>query len=342
MISLGIESISTLQTEALSSLEPVQTAAELEAWRIEFLSRQGKLTTLLEGLKNVPPSERPQIGRAANEAKKAILDAFEARKTQLEEKESSPTVEDPTMPGRRFPHGNAHVLTQTCDRILKIFRHLGFAIADGPEIETTYHCFDALNSPPDHPGRDERDTFYIDAPADPKFGRLLLRTQTSTVQIRYMEKNPHPPIQIVAPGRCYRRDEIDATHGVFFHQIEGLVVNSTTSLADMVGTMQYFFKELLGPDTEVRFRTHFFPFTEPSFEVDFSQPGLTIRGKKWLEIAGCGMVDPAVLTQVGIDPEKYNGWAFGMGIERIAMILHDIPDLRFFYQNDIRFLNQFS
>ena len=337
-----LSDLEQLQKEALATLEHAQDAHQLEAWRIEFLSRHGKLTILLEGLKDVLPPERPRVGRTANEVKKSILDAFEARKTKLEEKESTPSVTDPTMPGRRFARGGAHLLTQTLDRIVDIFRHLGFALADGPEMETVYHCFDALNSPPDHPGRDERDTFYLDAPPDPRYGRMLLRTQTSTVQIRYMETHPAPPIQVVVPGRCYRRDEIDATHGVFFHQIEGLVVNSKTSLADMVGTMQRFFRELLGPGTEVRFRTHFFPFTEPSFEVDFSQPGLTIRGKKWLEIAGCGMVDPAVLTQVGIDPEKYNGWAFGMGIERIAMILHDIPDLRLFYQNDLRFLSQFA
>jgi phenylalanyl-tRNA synthetase alpha chain len=232
------------------------------------------------------------------------------------------------------------VLTQTLDRITDIFHRLGFALADGPEIETEHHNFDALNTLPDHPARDEADTFYLDLPPGPH-GRWLLRTQTSPVQIRVLE-NRKPPIKIIAPGRCYRRDEVDATHGIFFHQVEGLCVGEGIGLPHLKGVLEFFFRELMGEGTKVRLRPHYFPFTEPSFEVDCSIPGKTFRGKEWLEIAGCGMVHPKVLRGVGVDPEKFSGYAFGLGVERIAMVRHGIPDLRLFYENDVRFLKQFA
>lgn len=247
---------------------------------------------------------------------------------------------DPTLPGRPYPSGAVHVVTQTLDRITDIFHRLGFALADGPEIETEHHNFDALNTQPDHPARDEADTFYLDLPPGPH-GRWLLRTQTSPVQIRVLE-NRKPPIKIIAPGRCYRRDEVDATHGIFFHQVEGLCVGEGIGLPHLKGVLEFFFRELMGEGTKVRLRPHYFPFTDPSFEVDCSIPGKTFRGKEWLEIAGCGLVHPKVLRGVGVDPEKFSGYAFGLGVERIAMVRHGIPDLRLFYENDVRFLKQFA
>lgn len=334
-----IEQLQELRETALESLKTVNDAEKLEAWRIKFLSRQGFLPALLEQMKSVPKDQKPVVGKLANEVKQILLETFEEQKAKLSTDAAEEDF-DFTMPGRPFPIGKIHPVTRTMQRIVDIFRKMGFALADGPDIETEYHNFDALNTPPDHPARNEQDTFYIDAPPHPKYGRYLLRTQTSTVQIRTMEKQK-PPIQIIAPGRCYRRDEVDATHGMYFHQVEGLMVAEGITLGDLVGTLEFFFKELLGPETKVRFRPHFFPFTEPSFEVDFSQLGLKAKGKEWLEICGCGMVDPAVLINVGIDPEKYTGYAFGMGVERIAMILHEIPDLRLFSENDVRFLGQF-
>jgi phenylalanyl-tRNA synthetase alpha chain len=233
-----------------------------------------------------------------------------------------------------------HVLTQTLDRIVDIFHRLGFSLAEGPEIETEYHNFDALNTPPDHPARDEADTFYLDLAPGPH-GRWLLRTQTSPVQIRVLEQRK-PPVKVIAPGRCYRRDEVDATHGLFFHQVEGLCVGEGIALPHLKGALEFFFRELFGTGTKIRLRPHYFPFTEPSFEVDVSIPGRTFRGREWLEIAGCGLVHPKVLRGVGIDPEKHTGYAFGLGVERIAMVRHNIPDLRMFYENDVRFLKQFA
>jgi phenylalanyl-tRNA synthetase alpha chain len=330
--------LESLRQEALAALEAATSAEEVEAWRIRFLSRQGALPILLEKMKDLPKEERPAAGKAANQVKNDLTAAFEARKEQFS-RPLRPVESDPTMPGRPFPTGSIHPIAALLDRITAIFGRMGYALAEGPDIETEYHNFDALNTPPDHPARNEQDTFYVDLPPHPKFGRYLLRSQTSPVQIRVMSSQK-PPIQIIAPGRCYRRDEIDATHGMFFHQVEGLVIAENINLQDLVGTLEFFFRELLGPETRFRFRPHYFPFTEPSFEVDFSQPGRLIRGREWLEICGCGMVDPAVLTEAGIDPEVYSGFAFGFGVERIAMMLHEVPDLRLFFENDIRFLEQ--
>ena len=335
-----IAELSDLQSRVLAAVAAAGSPADLEAVRLEFFSRSGALPALTAKLKDVPKEQKAEVGRKLNEVKQSVEGAFEARKDELEHAAATADF-DPTLPGRPVPVGALHPITQVTERIIGIFRRMGFALAEGPDIESEFHNFDALNTPGDHPARNEQDTFYVNRPADPQRGRLLLRTQTSPVQIRTMLSGP-PPVRVICPGRCYRRDEIDATHGTSFHQVEGLVVDAGVSLADLKGTLEYFFRELLGGDTRVRFRPHFFPFTEPSYEVDFSSPAVRARGKEWLEIAGCGMVDPAVFTAVGYDPEAVSGFAFGMGVERIAMILHGIPDLRLFEQNDLRFLRQFA
>lgn len=330
--------LQSLQREALAALESAKDAAELDAWRIRFLSRQGALPRLLEGLKEIAKEDRPAVGKVANEVKSSLQNAFEAR---LENLTLQPATEpDPTLPGRPVPVGSIHPLSQTLDRMTAIFKRMGFVLADGPLIETEFHNFDALNTPADHPARNEQDTFYLDLPPHPRYGKHLLRTHTSTMQIRWMEKS-RPPVQIIAPGRCFRRDEIDATHMMSFHQFEGLVVAPGISIAHMKGVFEAFFRELIGPSVGVRFRPHFFPFTEPSFEVDFAVESQDLKGRRWLEIAGCGMVDPAVFEAVGIDPEVNTGFAFGMGVDRIAMVLHQIPDIRLLYENDLRLLQQF-
>jgi phenylalanyl-tRNA synthetase alpha chain len=242
---------------------------------------------------------------------------------------------DFTLPGRRRPLGRLHPLTQVTDSIVRAFRKLGFAVADGPEIEDEVHCFDALNTPKDHPARDAQDTFFLDSN-----GRPLLRTHTSSVQIRVMEKTP-PPIRIVVPGRVFRRDNADATHNPTFHQIEGLYVDRNVTVSDLKGTVEAVFKEVLGNDVKLRFRPHYFSYTEPSLEIDFTNALVRKLGKEWLEIAGCGMVHPQVFENVGYDPEVWSGWAFGFGIERIAMLCYGITDIRLLYENDVRFLKQF-
>lgn len=334
-----LEEITILQKEASEAIQNTKTAADLENVRLTFLSKKGALSQLLEKLKTVPPDQKPSIGKRLNEIKKQLETLFETHKEAMES-QTQDSDQDLTLPGRPYPLGKLHPLTQITDKIITIFRRMGFALAEGPDIETEFYNFDALNTPPDHPARNEKDTFYLNRSAHPTDGRYLLRTQTSPVQIRVMQ-NQKPPLRIICPGRCYRRDEIDATHSTSFHQIEGLVVNENVSLADLKGTLEFFFKELLGPETRMRLRPHFFPFTEPSFEVDLNHPTLNPKGKKWLEIAGCGMVDPNVFQSVGYDPERYTGFAFGMGIERIAMILQGVPDLRLYEQNDLRFLSQF-
>jgi phenylalanyl-tRNA synthetase alpha chain len=251
---------------------------------------------------------------------------------------------DFSAPGRYRSLGRLHPLTRITEDIVRSFRKIGFAVADGPEVEDELHCFDALNTPADHPARDTQDTFYVSDPAQERATSerppLLLRTHTSSVQIRVMERQP-PPIRIVVPGRVYRRDNADATHNPTFHQIEGLYVDRGVTVGDLKGTVEFVFKELLGDDVRIRFRPHYFSYTEPSFEIDFSSALTRKMGKEWLEIAGCGMVHPQVFENVGYDPELWTGWAFGFGIERIAMIRYGISDIRLFYENDARFLNQF-
>ncbi len=335
------EQIEFLKAEALAAIAEVANLEALEAVRVKYLSRQGSLPALMEKMREVPPAEKPVMGKLLNELKTAVQGAFDLRKEALEL--SRPEVQiDTTLPGRPLPVGSLHPIYAVRDRAIDIFKRLGFALADGPDMEFEYYNFDALNTPADHPARNEQDTFFIKGVSpDPKLGRKILRSQTSPVQIRVMEKQK-PPIRVIAPGRCYRRDEIDATHGLSFHQVEALVVDQGISMADMKGTMETFFRELLGEDLIFRFRPHFFPFTEPSFEVDCSRPGMTVKGKQWLEICGCGMVHPKVLTNVGIDPEVYSGFALGFGIERITMMWHEMPDLRLFGENDVRMLRQLN
>jgi phenylalanyl-tRNA synthetase alpha chain len=312
---------------------------QVEECHVRFMGRKGQVTALLKSMGSVPAEERPQVGRTANRVKAAIEAAFAAARAALARREVVEQTVDVTQPGRQRHVGHLHPVARVMDDAVAIFRRLGFVVADGPDLETVYHNFDALNTPPEHPSRDVADTFYL---AD---GRCL-RTQTSPVQIRVMERQP-PPVRIICPGRCYRRDTPDATHSMNFHQIEGLYVDRRVSLADLKGVLAEFARELLGPDVRIRFRPHFFPFTEPSIEYDFSCILCGGRGcgvckqSGWLEISGAGMVDPAVFTAVGYDPETWTGYAFGMGLERIAMIRHAISDIRLLYENDVRFLAQF-
>jgi phenylalanyl-tRNA synthetase alpha chain len=290
----------------------------------------------MKELGSLPKEERPLAGKAINAAKQELEAVLTEVRGVLELKAALPKEPaDFTLPGRRRPLGRLHPLTQVTDSIVRAFRKLGFAVADGPEIEDEVHCFDALNTPKDHPARDAQDTFFLDSN-----GRPLLRTHTSSVQIRVMEKTP-PPIRIVVPGRVFRRDNADATHNPTFHQIEGLYVDRNVTVSDLKGTVEAVFKEVLGNDVKLRFRPHYFSYTEPSLEIDFTNALVRKLGKEWLEIAGCGMVHPQVFENVGYDPEVWSGWAFGFGIERIAMLCYGITDIRLLYENDVRFLKQF-
>jgi phenylalanyl-tRNA synthetase alpha chain len=293
-------------------------------------------------MREVPAAQKKEIGARLNEVRQTITLALEARQEALIAGKDAQAAEgiDVTLPGRPHWRGGLHPLTEIEDRAVEILRRMGFARAEGPEVETEWHCFDALNTPPDHPARNEQDTFYFS-------NGWLLRTHTSTVQIRIMEAAA-PPVRIIAPGSAFRRDEIDATHLSAFSQIEGLYVAENVTLGDLKGTLESFFRALCGPETRLRFRPHFFPFTEPSYEVDLE---LRVSGQpaRWVEIAGCGMVDPAVFERICekrgdrvYDPEKVTGFAFGMGLERLAMVLWGVPDIRFFIENDVRFLRQFA
>lgn len=326
---------------ALTEIAATADEAALEAARIKFLGRSGSLTALSEGMKSVSKEDKPRIGKLLNEVRAAITQALEARKAAFlaEADKAAFAGIDLSLPGTAARLGTLHPITQLQDRAVQIFRRMGFALADGPDMETEFHCFDALNTPADHPARNEQDTFYF---AD---GRLL-RTHTSTVQIRTMEQAA-PPIRIIAPGAAYRRDEIDATHLAQFTQMEGLYVDKGVTLADLKGTLEFFFRELFGKDAQFRFRPHFFPFTEPSFEVDIKSNALG-AADRWLEIAGCGMVDPAVFSAINarrgdaaFDPEQFTGFAFGFGLDRLAMIMAGVPDIRYFTDSDQRFLSQF-
>ena len=340
--------IAQLQSEILAAVAAAADPAALEAVRLKYFAKNGLITPLMEKVGQAPKEMRPVLGKLVNQFKGAVNPAFEERKALLQAAAETAGV-DETLPGRPVPAGTLHPIYAVRDRAIAIFRRLGFALAEGPDVETEHYNFDALNTPADHPARNEQDTFYLADQSlalaadgtSAKRGRLLLRTQTSPVQIRVLETST-PPVRIIAPGRCYRRDEIDATHGIAFHQMEGLVVAEGTNLAEMKGTLELFFRELLGNDLKFRFRPHFFPFTEVSFEIDATRPGNQVKGREWLEICGCGMVHPKVLRNAGIDPEKYTGFAFGFGIERIAIMLHQVNDLRYFGENDVRLLRQLS
>src|ERR1043166_9191425 len=330
-----------LREDALREIESASEDQALEAARVKFLGRSGSISAWGEQMKTLGKDQKPIVGKLLNEARVAVTAAIEKRAEQFRaQKESAaPSRIDISVPGTPHERGALHPLHQMQERAIQIFRRMGFALADGPDIEDEFHCFDALNTPPDHPARNEQDTFYLP-------DGHLLRTHTSTVQIRTMEAAP-PPIRVIASGAAYRRDELDATHSPQFHQIEGLHVDGDVSVADLKGELEFFMRELFGPETDVQFRPHFFPFTEPSLEVYIRSKALK-GGEQWIEVAGCGMVHPAVFEAVNkargdnaYDPEKWSGYAFGLGMDRLAMILFDIPDIRLFGQNDLRFLRQF-
>ncbi|MEW6157280.1 MAG: phenylalanine--tRNA ligase subunit alpha [Verrucomicrobiota bacterium] len=328
--------IEPLKEAALAELKSAKDLAALDQARVAYLGSHGKFTGLLKQLGALPKEERPAAGKHINEAKAALETALAERRSELELAASLPKEPtDFTLPGRRRALGKLHPLTKVTEDIVRSFRKIGFAVADGPEIEDEYHCFDALNTPADHPARDTQDTFYLESST-----RLLLRTHTTSVQVRVLETQP-PPVRIVVPGRVYRRDNADATHNPTFHQIDGVYVDRGVTVGDLKGTVEFVFQELLGKDVKIRFRPHYFSYTEPSFEIDFSSSLVRKMGKEWLEIAGCGMIHPQVFENVGYDPELWTGWAFGFGIERIAMIRYGINDIRLFYENDLRFLRQF-
>jgi phenylalanyl-tRNA synthetase alpha chain len=333
-----------LKAEALAALAAAADLPALEQTKGAFLGGDGKFTALMKQLGTLPKEERPAAGKAINATKAELETALAARRSELELKAALPKEPtDWTLPGRRRAVGKLHPLTQVTDDIVRAFRKLGFVVADGPEIEDEYHCFDALNTPADHPARDSQDTFYVGDNAKlqtPNAKLPLLRTHTSSVQIRVMKSQP-PPIRIIVPGRVYRRDNADATHNPTFHQIEGLYVDKHVTVGDLKGTVEAVFKDVLGSDVKLRFRPHYFSYTEPSLEIDFTNALVKKLGKDWLEIAGCGMVHPQVFENVGYDPEVWTGWAFGFGIERIAMLRYGITDIRLFYENDARFLKQF-
>jgi phenylalanyl-tRNA synthetase alpha chain len=331
-----VDQLEPLKRAALEQFQAAGDLAALEQARTAFLGSGGQLTGLLRRLGTLPKEEKPLVGKLLNTLKTELEAALAERRAELELKALLPKeATDFTLPGRRRPLGRLHPLTQVTEEVVRSFRRIGFVVADGPEVEDDYHCFDALNTPADHPARDTQDTFYLQTA-----NRLLLRTHTSSVQIRVMEKQP-PPIRIIVPGRVYRRDNADATHNPTFHQIEGLYVDRRVTVGDLKGTVEFVFREVLGEETRIRFRPHYFSYTEPSFEIDFSSPVTRRMGKEWLELAGCGMVHPQVFENVGYDSEAWTGWAFGFGIERIAMIRYGISDIRLFYENDLRFLQQF-
>ncbi|MYI62963.1 MAG: phenylalanine--tRNA ligase subunit alpha, partial [Gemmatimonadetes bacterium] len=318
----------------------VQDDKALEALRVHHLGRKSRLRQIARQIGHLPAAQRPALGEATGRAQQAIQQALDDKALALRQLAEAAPALDVTLPGRRPLLGYAHPLSQLTDELISIFQGMGFDVADGPEAEDEYHNFDALNTPADHPARDLHDTFYLE-------GGGLMRTHTSTVQIRVMEQTP-PPVRIISLGRCYRKETVDATHHFAFHQIEGLYVDRGVSFADLKGTIEAMGRQLMGAETQVRFRPHFFPFTEPSVEYDFTcickrqRANCSIcKGTGWIEIAGAGMVDPAVFTAVGYDPNEYTGFAFGMGLERIAMIRHGIDDVRRFLENDLRFIRQF-
>lgn len=328
------------------ALEQTGDQDALEALRVEFLGRKGRLAQIMSGLGSLPPEERPEVGKIANQVKESLQGRFAERKESLERAQSDASLShfDATVPGRMPWQGSLHPVTQVIEEICEVFRGLGYDIVSGPEVENDFYNFEALNMPAEHPARDMQDTLYVDE-------TIVLRTHTSPLQIRTMLAH-EPPVAIIAPGKVYRRDS-DVTHTPMFHQIEGLLVDTDVSMADLRGTLTAFAQEIFGHETKVRFRPSFFPFTEPSVEVDVTcmmckgegrvdnAPCRICKQTGWIEILGCGMVDPEVFKAVGYDSEKYTGFAFGMGIERVAMLKYGVNDLRLFFENDLRFLRQF-
>ncbi len=337
------QELEAIRRKAEQELNAAESQQALEALRVQYLGKKGEVTAILKKMGGLSPEERPVIGQLANEVRAFIENNLVKRAAELKEAELKKRLEaetiDVTMPGKRHETGTQHPLSGVLEEIKEIFVGMGFDIVEGPEVEYDYYNFEALNIPKDHPARDTQDTFYIN-------DNIVLRTQTSPVQVRVMEKQK-PPIRVISPGRVYRSDALDATHSPLFHQIEGLVVDKGISFADLKGTLETFIKRLYGEDSVVRFRPHHFPFTEPSAEVDvqcFNCHGEGCRlckGEGWIEILGCGMVHPKVLSNCGIDPEVYSGFALGMGLERVVMRRYAIDDIRMFYENDVRFLKQF-
>ncbi len=335
-----------MRERALAELESAETTGDLEEWRTRYLGRErGELTAVLKGLGKLPGDQRKAIGQAANTVKQELERKQEERAQALRSLERASALEreriDVTLPGRTIPRGYIHPITRTTRDIVRIFRQMGFLVEEGPEIESDYYNFQALNLPPDHPARDMQDTFWITP------GATLLRTQTSPNQIHIMEQT-RPPVRSIVPGKVYRNEDIDPSHAAMFYQVEGILIDETCTMADLRGTLERFAQEMFGGDRKVRFRPSYFPFTEPSAEFDVTCPicnGTGCRTCKftgWLEMGGCGMVDPRVLRAVNYDPNVYRGFAFGLGIERIAMIRYGIDDLRAFTENDLRFLRQFG
>lgn len=332
-----------IKEEALKQIEASEALDKLNEIRVAYLGKKGELTALLKSMKDLKAEERPKFGQLVNDARQAIEDKLEESKSRLaavlREEQLKTEVIDVTLPAKKNNVGHRHPNTIALEEVERIFIGMGYEVVEGPEVEYDYYNFEALNIPANHPAKDEQDTFYIN-------DKILLRTQTSPVQVREMEKGKLP-IRVIAPGRVYRSDEVDATHSPSFHQIEGLVIDKNITFADLKGTLAEFAKELFGPQTKVKFRPHHFPFTEPSAEVDvtcFKCGGKGCRmckGSGWIEILGCGMVHPHVLEMSGIDPQEYTGFAFGVGLERIALLKYEIDDMRLLYENDVRFLKQF-
>ena len=343
------DKLQAIREEALKQIRESNRLDKLNEVRVSFLGKKGELTAVLKGMKNVDPKERPFVGQMVNETREAIEDFLEETKKKLEEKareeKMKQEVIDVTLPAKKINVGHRHPNTIALEEVERIFVGMGYEVVEGPEIEYDLYNFEKLNIPANHPAKDEQDTFYINKD-------IVLRTQTSPVQARIMEQGKLP-IRMIAPGRVFRSDEVDATHSPSFHQIEGLVVDKNITFADLKGTLEEFAKQLFGPETKTKFRPHHFPFTEPSAEVDVSCfkcggsgeiEGHSCRfckGSGWIEILGCGMVHPHVFEMCGIDPEEYTGFAFGVGLERIALLKYEIDDMRELYKNDIRFLKQF-
>ena len=336
---MNLADITSLTEQAAREASGAENAASLEAVRVQYLGRNGRINDIMAALKDAPPEQKKAFGQAANQFKVGVQTAIDARRESFEQQPVAAEGFDPSLPGVWPAQGRKHPISQIIERSIDIFRSAGFIVAEGPDIEDEFHNFDALNTPKIHPSRDPQDTFYL------KNGTLL-RTHTSPVQIRYMENHP-PPIRIIAPGRAYRRDTTDATHSASFHQIEGLYVDRHVSLANLKADVQYYLSNLMERPVDIRMRPHFFPFTEPSVELDFSchvcgGKGCRVcKNSGWIEIAGAGMVDPNVFKAAGYDPEQVTGYAFGMGVERLAMIMYGVPDIRMLYDNDLRFLRQF-
>ena len=339
------EKLQSIREMAAEAMAACADSRELDAIRVKYLGKKGEVTALMKNMRSLSPEERPAFGQMVNDLRSAIEAGLAENKERLEaialERKLKSETLDVTMPGTEIPIGKKHPINLVLDEVKDIFIGMGFSVAEGPDVESDYYNFEALNIPKDHPARDTQDTFYLS-------DNVVLRTQTSPIQIRTME-NKKPPIRIIAPGRVFRSDDVDATHSPLFHQIEGLVIDKGIRMSDLKGILEMFAKKLYGEETVVRFRPHHFPFTEPSAEMDYQcfqchgkDPNCSVcHGEGWIEILGCGMVHPKVLEVCGIDPDEYSGYAFGIGLERLVMGRFKITDIRNFYENDVRFLHQF-